>query len=210
MQIARYVPWDFVIVVYVLLLLILWLFLRSYSCCLEWTLRATVCFVKTGCLHIYTILVFFSYFFFFLSLVPSESNLNMGPSLNLMLEAMPLFLFKSYFESLPYSKLMDWSIKLWLLLVCFSSTFCFPLFLVHIPTSSTPGLQNLLFVLKLKTEDCVKGNFLFLHEKNVLGTLIEDVSESSDDTDAITRRLSIPIWVPDQCFLKYVWLHWKA
>ena len=143
----------------------------------------------------------------------------MGPSLNLMLEAMPLFLFKSYFESLPYSKLMDWSIKLWLLLVCFSSTFCFPLFLVHIPTSSTPGLQNLLFVLKLKTEDCVKGNFLFLHEKNVLGTLIEDVSESSNDRchhkKAINSHLSswpvfLEICLTSLKSLKYFWrvLRW--
>ena len=50
--------------------------------------KATVSFVETGCLHIYTILVFL-----LMSLVPYESNLNIGPSLNLMLEVMPLFVF---------------------------------------------------------------------------------------------------------------------
>lgn len=80
-------PVVFCIFTYILFLIILWLFLNVFSYCLVWTLRATSCFVETGCLCIGSVLVFFS--------------------LNLMLGIIPRFMFKSYFEPLPCSKPMD-------------------------------------------------------------------------------------------------------
>eukprot|EP00261_Vitis_vinifera_P033134 XP_019074377.1 PREDICTED: SNF1-related protein kinase regulatory subunit gamma-1-like [Vitis vinifera] len=63
-------------------------------------------------------------------------------------------------------------------------------FLDHIPISSIPGLQNSLSVLELKTGDSVRDAIHFLYEKNVLGAPIADVLESSDDSNAISRRFS--------------------
>ena len=136
----------------------------------------------------------------------SENDSYMTPSFT---SIMPYLCSNPILKLIPCPKPMDWNMKLWLLLIFFF-TFCFPLFLAHIPTSFIPSLQNLLFVFKLKTKDCVKENIFCLHVKNVLGTLIEDVLESSNNTDAIKRRLSIPIWVLDQCFLKHVWPHLKV
>ncbi|RVW48356.1 SNF1-related protein kinase regulatory subunit gamma-1 [Vitis vinifera] len=63
-------------------------------------------------------------------------------------------------------------------------------FLDHIPSISIPGLQNSLSVLELKTGDSVRDAIHFLYEKNVFGAPITDVLESSDDSNAISRRFS--------------------
>ena len=45
---------------------------------------------------------------------------------------------------------------------------------------------------KLKTKGSVEEDILFPYVNDVLGVPIEDVLESSDDTEAIKRRPSIP------------------
>ena len=103
-----------------------------------WTLRATVWFVETDCLHIYVILVFL-----LMSLVPFESNLNIGPYLNFMLEVLPLFMFQFHFEIPTHSKPMEvaWSEALQTFACPFFSI-AFSLFFLYsifFPLLSVPG-----------------------------------------------------------------------
>ena len=71
-----------------------------------------------------------------MSLVPFESNLNIGPYLNFMLEVLALFMFQSHFEIPTHSKPMEVEMRLYkLLLVFFFGPFpiyhllCFYLFI---------------------------------------------------------------------------------
>ena len=120
---------------------------------------------------------------------------------------------------LNHSPVLSKWIEIWNCGFCwlFSSSFHIYIYIYLFSSISGPHLNKLhsrpsRFVLYfgIKNWKSWEKWHSFLYYKDVLRALIKDVSESLDDANAVMRGLSVPSWVLDRCFLRYVWLHQKV